>query len=173
MRSRVLDHLKLRDKQYGIRTVDEDDLKFELLCVSRRLCSNYYFDINTELTTEAERWVISNGECLIDRDFDRPFSWFSKRTMLTHYHLPHLSKNVVPLEVLAHDFKHEPGWLCSICLAIDVVDPTCIRTTCKHIFHVECLSNCKRVFLEQKENCTKTCLPCPLCRAPIYFIRDN
>jgi len=177
MRSQVLDLFKVRIKDYGPgRSIDEDDLKFKLREVSYRLTrftSDYFWDLDTELTTEADRWVINNGERVIAIDFERPFSWFSSRTMSTHYHLPHVPKypvNFVPLQVLACDFKHEPNWTCSICLEVDsiAVNSRCVRTACQHIFHMGCLDDCKRVFLQQKENYNKTCVPCPLCRAPIY-----
>lgn len=109
---------------------------------------------------------------LMDMDSYHPFSWFSTKTMSTHYRLPHLPKhlkNAIPLEVLAIDFKHDPGWDCSICLEVDsiAVNSRCVRTACKHIFHMACLDNCKRVYLQQKENHNKICVPCPLCRVPI------
>jgi hypothetical protein len=174
MKSRVIDLLKIRDNEYGLgRSVNEDDLHFVLRRVYYQLASTWFWDMEAELTAEAERWVISNGECLMDRDFERPFSWFSAKTMSTQYHLPHVHRHrnnidVVSLEVLAIDFKHEPEWTCSICLAVDAVDSRCVRTACKHIFHMGCLDDCKRVFLQQEENHNKICAPCPLCRAPIY-----
>jgi len=175
MRSRVLDLLKLRYKEYedGLgSSVNEDDLALEVRRVSTsQFTSNYFWDIDTDLTAEAKSWVINNGECVIESDFDRPFSWFSSRTMSTHYHLPHVPKhlkNVVALVVLALDFKHDPKWECSICLEVEAVNSRCVKTACKHIFHLGCLDNCKRVYLEQKENFNKMCVPCPLCRAPIY-----
>jgi hypothetical protein len=181
MRRHVIDLLKARDKEYeyGIgRCVNEDDLALEVLRVSMsQFTSDYFWDINAKLTDEAELYRRSNGECLIHRDFERPFSWFSKRTMSTHYRLPHIAthpKNVIPLEVLALDFKHDPKWECSICLEVDSVNYVnlitshCVRTACKHIFHMACLDDCKRIYLQQKENHNKTCVPCPLCRAPIY-----
>jgi len=177
MRRHVIDLLKVRDKEYeyGIgRYVNEDDLALEVLRVSMsEFTCNYFWDINVKLSIEAERYQQNNGESLIDRDFERPFSWFSKRTMSTHYRLPHVAThlmNVIPLEVLALDSK----WECSICLEVDSVNHVnlftshCVRTACKHIFHMACLDNCKRVYLEQKENHNKMCVPCPLCRAPIY-----
>jgi hypothetical protein len=181
MRSRVIGLLKLRYKEYenGLgSSVNEDDLALEVLRVSMsEFTSNYFWDINAKLSAEAERYQQNNGECLIDRDFERPFSWFSKRTMSTHYRLPHVAihpNNVILLEVLALDFKHDSNWECSICLEVDSVNHVnlftshCVRTACKHIFHMACLDNCKRVYLEQKENHNKICVPCPLCRAPIY-----
>jgi hypothetical protein len=175
MRSRVVDLLKIRDKEYGLeRCVNEDDFALELLrvCMSQ-FTSNYFW---SKLTAEADRYRRSNGESLIERDFEHPFSWFSKRTMSTHYHLPHISKylnnvNIVPLELLACEFNHDPNWDCSICLSVDSVNPVnsrCVRTACKHIFHMGCLDDCKRVYLQQESNHNKTCVPCPLCRAPIY-----
>jgi hypothetical protein len=154
------------------RPVNENDLYDELHDAYNDL--NYWdWDINTELTYEAINWVENHGECLIESDYDRPFSWFSAKTMSTQYHLPHVHRHrnnidIVSLEVLAHDFIHEPEWNCSICLAVDAVDSRCVRTACKHIFHMGCLDDCKRVFLQQEENHNKTCAPCPLCRAPIY-----
>jgi hypothetical protein len=178
MKHHVIDLLKVRDKEYeyGIgRSVNEDDLALEVLRVSMsQFTSNYFWDIDAKLTLEADHYRRSNGECLIHGDCDRPFSWFCKRTMSTQFHLPHLPKlpmNVIPLEVLARDFKHGQGWDCSICLEVDsieFVNSLCVRTACKHIFHMGCLDNCKRTYLQQKENHNKTCAPCPLCRAPIY-----
>lgn len=175
MKSRVVDLLKIRYKEYenGLgSSVNEDDLALEVLRVSMyQSTSNYFWDfwnINAKLTAEAERYRQSNGETLIERDCDRPFSWFSKRTMSTHYHLPHVPKylnDVIPLEVLTCDFKHDPNWECSICLSVDSVN--CVRTACKHIFHMGCLDDCKRIYLQQKANHHKTCVPCPLCRAPV------
>jgi hypothetical protein len=178
MRTHVIDLLKVRDKEYeyGIgRFVNKDDLALEVLRVSMsQFTSNYFWDINAKLTAEAERYRQSNGECLIDRDFEKTFSWFCKRTMSTQFHLPHLAKlpkNVIPLQVLACDFKHGQGWECSICLEVDsieFVNSLCVRTACKHIFHMGCLDNCKRIYLQQEENHNKMYVPCPLCRAPIY-----
>lgn len=169
MRRHVIDLLKIRYKEYenGLgSSVNEDDLALEVFRVSMsQFTSNYFW---AELTAEAERYRQSNGETLIERDCDRPFSWFSKRTMSTHYHLPHVSKhpkNVIPLEVLECDFKHDPNWECSICLSVDSVN--CVRTACKHIFHMGCLDDCKRIYLQQESNHHKTCVPCPLCRAPV------
>jgi hypothetical protein len=152
--------------------VNEDDLCYELEQAFSRLTSSDYWDMNADLTAEANSWVTNHGECLIESDFDRPFSWFSGRTMSTQYHLPHMSRrnnniDVVSWEVLASDFKHETGWSCSICLDTNSENPVCVKTACGHIYHNGCLTNCKRVFLEQKENCDKTCVPCPLCRAPV------
>jgi hypothetical protein len=136
--------------------------------------SNYFWDINVKLSIEAERYQQNNGESLIQGDCDRPFSWFCKRTMSTQFHLPHLTKlpkNVIPLEVLPSNFKYGQGWDCSICLEVDsieFVNSLCVRTACKHIFHMGCLDNCKRIYLQRKENHNKTCAPCPLCRASIY-----
>jgi len=167
MRRRVIDLLKIRDNEYGLeRCVNEDDLALELLrvCMSQ-FTTNYFW---AELTAEADRYQKNNGESLIERDCDRDFSWFSKRTMSTHYHLPHVPKhlkNVIPLEVLASDFKYDLGWDCSICLSADSVN--CVRTACKHIFHMGCLDECKRVYLQQESNHHKICVPCPLCRAPV------
>jgi hypothetical protein len=178
MRRHVIDLLKVRDKEYeyGIgRSVNEDDLALEVLRVSMsQFTSNYFWDINVKLSIEAERYQQNNGESLIQGDCDRPFSWFCKRTMSTQFHLPHLAKlpkNVIPLEVLPSNFKYGQGWDCSICLEVDsieFVNSLCVRTACKHIFHMGCLDNCKRIYLQQKENHNKTCAPCPLCRAPIY-----
>jgi hypothetical protein len=184
MKSRVVDLLKIRYKEYenGLgSSVNEDDLALEVLRVSMSQSTSNYFwdfwDMDTKLTLEADRYRRSNGECIIHRDYERPFSWFSKRTMSTHYRLPHVAthlKNVIPLEVLALDFKHDPKWECSICVEVVSVNHVnlftshCVRTACKHIFHMACLDNCKRVYLEQKANYNKMCVPCPLCRAPIY-----
>jgi len=153
--SRELRHqtIKLLQEQDNMCPISDNDLYYELINAYND--SNYWdWDIDTELTNEAINWVANHGECLIESDYDRPFSWFSAKTM--------------SLEVLAIDFKHEPEWTCSICLAVDAVDSRCVRTACKHIFHMGCLDDCKRVFLQQEENHNKICAPCPLCRAPIY-----
>ena len=172
--SRELRHqtIKLLQEQDNMCPISDNDLYYELINAYND--SNYWdLDIDTELTYEAINWVANHGECLIESDYDRPFSWFSAKTMSTQYHLPHVHRHrnnidVVSLEVLAIDFKHEPEWTCSICLAVDAVDSRCVRTACKHIFHMGCLDDCNRVFLQQEENHNKTCAPCPLCRAPIY-----
>jgi hypothetical protein len=169
IRHQTIKLLKENDIDYD-RPVNENDLYDELINAYN---DSNYWDIDTELTCEAINWVANHGECLIESDYDRPFSWFSAKTMSTQYHLPHVHRHrnnidIVSLEVLAHDFKHEPEWTCSICLAVDAVDSRCVRTACKHIFHMGCLDDCKRVFLQQEENHNKICAPCPLCRAPIY-----
>jgi len=153
-------------------TVNIDDLCYELEHAFHRLTSSDFWDMDTDLTAEAKSWVTNHGECLIESDFDRPFSWFSSRTMSTHYHLPHVcmsNNNIefVSLEVLAIDYKHEESWTCSICLDTNLENPVCVKTACGHIYHNKCLTNCKRAFLECKENCDKTCVPCPLCRASV------
>jgi len=151
--------------------VNIDDLCYELEHAFSRLTSSEFWDMDTDLTLEAKNWVTNHGECLIESDFDRPFSWFSSRTMSTQYQLPHMSKctnniDVVSLKVLAIDIKHESGWACSICLENNSENPVCVKTECGHIYHHGCLADCKRTFLKQKENCSKTSVPCPLCRAP-------
>jgi hypothetical protein len=163
---------RLEEQNMDDFPVNIDDLCYELEQAFSRLTSSDFWDMNTDLTAEAKSWVTNHGECLIESDFDRPFSWFSSRTMSTHYHLPHvrMSNNnidVVLLNVLAIDIKHEQGWVCSICLDDNSVNPVCVKTACGHIFHNGCLTNCKRAFLERKENYGKTCVPCPLCRAPV------
>lgn len=145
----------------------------ELQDAFHRLTSSDFWDIDTELTNEANNWVTNHGEHLIDSDFDRPFSWFSGRTMSTHYHLPHVSKNaenvhIIALELLPYDFRHEQGWECSICLSVDAEVATCVRTLCQHVFHESCMLNYKHVYLEQLANYKKTCVPCPLCRCNFH-----
>jgi len=152
--------------------VNENDLCYELEQAFSRLTSSEFWDMDSDLTAEAKNWVTNHEECLIESDFDRPFSWFSSRTMSTQYQLPHMSKcnnniDVVLLKVLAIDIKHESGWACSICLENNSENPVCVKTECGHIYHHKCLADCKRVFLKQKENSCKTCVPCPLCRAPV------
>jgi len=173
MRNRVLDLLVKQDMP--VCQVNVFHLYDEVQRVSRQLTSKYLWDMDAELTAEADRYRRSNGECLMLMDIDsyHPFSWFSTKTMSTHYHLPHVPKhlkNAIPLEVLAIDFKHDPNWECPICLEVDsiAVNSRCVRTECKHIFHMGCLDDIKRAFLQQKENYNKTCVPCPLCRALIH-----
>jgi hypothetical protein len=163
---------RLEEQNMDDFPVNIDDLCYELEHAFSRLTSSDSWDMDADLTAEANSWVTNHGECLIESDFDRPFSWFSSRTMSTHYHLPQvrMSNNnidVVLLKVLAIDIKHESGWACSICLENNSKNPVCVKTECGHIYHHRCLANCKRVFLKQKENSCKTCVPCPLCRAPV------
>ena len=170
MRRQTIERLEQQDMPSF--PVNEDDLCYELEHAFSRLTSSDFWDMDSDLTAEAKSWVTNHGECLIESDFDRPFSWFSSRTMSTQYQLPHMSKrtnniDVVSLGLLASDIKHEEGWICSICLDIDAIDPVCVKTECGHIYHHICLTNCKRAFLEQKENRDKSCVPCPLCRAPV------
>jgi hypothetical protein len=169
MRRQTIERLEQQDMPSF--PVNEDDLCYELEDAFSRLTSSEFWDMDTDLTAEAKSWVTNHGECLIESDFDRPFSWFSSRTMTTQYNLPHMSKrtnniDVVLLKVLAIDIKHEEGWICSICLGTNSENPVCVKTECGHIYHHKCLADCKRVFLERKENRDKSCVPCPLCRAP-------
>ena len=170
MRRQTIERLEQQDMPSF--PVNEDDLIYELEDAFSRLTSSEFWDMDTDLTAEAKSWVTNHGECLIESDFDRPFSWFSSRTMSTRYHLPHVrmsnnNMDFMSLKVLAIDYKHELGWTCSICLDNNLENPVCVKTACGHIYHNDCLTNCKRVFLERKENCVKTCVPCPLCRAPV------
>jgi hypothetical protein len=169
MRRQTIERLEQQDMPSF--PVNIDDLCYELEHVFSRLTSLEFWDMDADLTSEAKSWVTNHDECLIESDFDRPFSWFSSRTMSTHYHLPHvrMSNNNIEfasLEVLAIDYKHE-GWTCSICLDTNLENPVCVKTACGHIYHNDCLTNCKRAFLERKENCYATCVPCPMCRAPV------
>jgi hypothetical protein len=170
MRRQTIERLEQQDMPSF--PVNEDDLIYELEDAFSRLTSSDFWDMDSDLTAEAKSWVTNHGECLIESDFDRPFSWFSSRTMSTHYNLPHvrMSNNnidVVLLKVLAIDIKHESDWACSICLENNSENPVCVKTECGHIYHHRCLADCKRVFLKRKENSCKTCVPCPLCRAPV------
>jgi hypothetical protein len=170
MRRQTIERLEQQDMPSF--PVNEDDLCYELEQAFTRLTSSDSWDMDADLTSEAKNWVANHGECLIESDFDRPFSWFSSRTLSTHYHMPHMSKRTnnidfVSLEVLAFDFKLESGWACSICLNSNSENPVCVKTECGHIYHHRCLADCKRVFLEQKENYGKAYVPCPLCRAPV------
>lgn len=170
MRRQTIERLEQQDMPSF--PVNEDDLCYELEQAFTRLTSSDSWDMDADLTYEAKNWVANHGECLIESDFDRPFSWFSSRTMSTQYQLPHMSKrtnniDVVLLKVLPIDIKHESGWACSICFENNSENPVCVKTECGHIYHHKCLADCKRVFLELKENSCKTCVPCPLCRAPV------
>jgi hypothetical protein len=121
------------------------------------------------LTNMAILWAQHYGDHVLQCDYDHNFSWFcneTRTTQCTLLHVPMYIKNV-DVELLPDDFQHKTGWDCSICLEDDVDVPSCVKTTCAHIFHRSCLDKCKRVYFEQEENYHKTCIPCPLCRADV------
>lgn len=172
IRKRVTERLEICNSRPRYKqSLDEGDLNYYVEEVSYELSrydAGYFYDLYLLLTKEAESWVINNEECvIIESDFERPFLWFSKLTMSTQYDLPRDPKHLMYTDVdpLENDFKHEPEWVCSICLESNSVNSVCVTTACKHIYHNGCLDNCKRAYLEREENRKKTCFPCPLCRA--------
>jgi hypothetical protein len=171
IRQRVFENLEMSRRM----ALDEDDLNYYVREACYRL-SRYdgrpilFYDLYYVLKMEAESWVINNKEwVIIESDFERPFSWFSKLTMSTQYDLPRNPKHLMTIDddPLENDFKHELEWSCSICLDVNSVNPIRVTTACNHVFHNGCLDDYKRVYLQQDANRKKICVPCPLCRAPI------
>ena len=116
------------------------------------------------------------GDRILDCDYDQKFSWFSNETKTRHSHLPHVPKSAKPLDVVAlkllpDDFKHKTDWTCPICLNVDAVDSSCVRTACMHVFHKSCFESWNSKFLEQEDNIIdyKICSPCPNCRANVHY----
>jgi len=176
IRRRVIENLQFDGKRlYVSRALNENDLNYYVREACYKL-SQYdgrpilFYDLYVVLKIEAESWVINNKECIIiESDFERPFSWFSKLTMSTQYDLPRDPKHLMTVDddPLENDFKHELDWFCSICLDVNSVNPVRVTTACNHVFHNGCLDDYKRVYLQQDANRKKICVPCPLCRAPI------
>jgi hypothetical protein len=171
IKRRVIENLEMSRRM----ALDEDDLNYYVREACYKLSqydgrSILFYDLYVVLKIEAERWVINNKECvIIESDFERPFSWFSKLTMSTQYDLPRDPKHLMTIDddPLENDFKHELEWSCSICLDVNSVNPVRVTTACNHVFHNGCLDDYKRVYLQQDANRKKICVPCPLCRAPI------
>ena len=116
------------------------------------------------------------GDRILGYDYEQKFSWFSNETKTRHYHLPHVPKSAKPLDVVAlkllpDDFKHETDWTCPICLNVDAVDSSCVRTACMHVFHKSCFESWNSKFLEQEDNIIdyKICCSCPVCRANVHY----
>ena len=171
----VFDELVKELRDAVDQMVDENDLRWVVNRVSSYLSSGYWQTMDTELLAEAKHWVSVHGEHVTAGDGGH-FQWYDSIKEVVCYHLPHIPEPEEPieeqvammsLETLPSNFKHEADWICSICLDVDALVPTCVRTACKHIFHKSCLEDCKRVFLEQEENEDKTCCLCPMCRAVI------
>ena len=154
--------------------VDENDLRWVVNRVSSSLSSGHWQTMDTELLAEAKHWVSVHEEHVTAGDSGH-FQWYDSIKEVVCYHLPHIPEPeehneeevVMSLETLPCDFQHEADWTCPICFELDALVPTCVRTACQHIFHKSCFEECKRVFLEQEENCDKVCCPCPMCRAVI------
>ena len=170
----VFDELVKEVRYSGVQMVDENDLRWVVNRVSSYLSSGYWQTMDTELLAEAKHWVSVHGEHVTVGDGGH-FQWYDNINEVVCYHLPHIPEPVeqneervmMSLEILPSDFQHEADWTCAICLEQDASVPTCVRTECKHIFHKSCLEDCKRVFLEQEENCGKACFLCPMCRGNI------
>ena len=179
---RVFHQLMKEVRDGGGQMVDEDDLRWVVNRVSSDLSSSawpthrgYWQTMDTELLAEAKHWVSVHGEHVTAGDGGH-FQWYDSIKEVVCYHLPHIPEPEEHIEeqvvmrsliTLPCDFQHEADWICPICLELDASVPTCVRTECKHIFHMSCFENCKRAFLEQEENCDKVCCPCPMCRAVI------
>ena len=154
--------------------VDENDLRWVVNRVSSYLSSGYWQTMDTELLAEARHWVSVHGEHVTAGDGGH-FQWYDSIKEVVCYHLLHIpepeehneERVVMSLETLPCDFQHEADWTCPICLEVDALVPTCVRTDCMHIFHKSCLDNYNNVFLAQEENYGKTCCSCPMCRAVI------
>ena len=155
--------------------VDENDLRWVVNRVSSYLSSGYWQTMDTELLAEAKHWVSVHGEHVTVGDGGH-FQWYDNINEVVCYHLPHIPEPVeqneervmMSLEILPSDFQHEADWTCAICLEVDALVPTCVRTECAHIYHKLCLEDYyNRVFLAQEENCGKACFSCPMCRGNI------
>ena len=155
--------------------VDENDLRWVVNRVSHYLSSGYWQTMDTELLAEAKHWVSVHGEHVTAGDGGH-FQWYDSIKEVVCYHLPHIpepaehnEEQVVmrSLETLPCDFQHEADWTCPICLEVDALVPTCVRTECAHVFHKSCFDEYNHVFLAQEENKDKTCCSCPMCRAAI------
>jgi len=150
-------------------TLNEDDLFDALQSVSDQF-SCWAWEKEPILTNNAISWAQQYGDRILECDYDHNFSWFSNETKTRHYHLPHVPKSAKPLDVVAlkllpDDFKHDTDWICPICLDVDAVDTSCVRTACMHVFHKSCFESWNSKFLEQEDNSDKIYCPCPLCRA--------
>lgn len=171
----VFDELVKELRDAVDQMVDENDLRWVVNRVSSYLSSGYWQTMDTELLAEAKHWVSVHGE-QVTVDDGGHFQWYDSIKEVVCYHLLHIPEPEEPiekqvamrsLEILPCDFQHEADWTCSICLEVDALVPTCVRTECEHIYHQLCLEECNRVFLAQEENYGKTCCSCPMCRAII------
>ena len=171
---RVFYQLVKKVRDGGGQMVDDEDLHYVVNRVSRDMACGRWLTMEADLVDEAKHWVSVHGEHVTAGDGGH-FQWYDSINEVVCYHLPHIpeldeqneKRVMMSLETLPSNFQHEADWTCSICLEVDALVPTCVRTECKHIFHKSCLEDCKRVFLEQDENCNKVCCPCPMCRANI------
>ena len=171
----VFDELVKELRDAVDQMVDENDLRWVVNRVSSYLSSGYWQTMDTELLAEARHWVSVHGEHVTAGDGGH-FQWYDSIKEVVCYHLlhipepaEHIEEQVAmrSLETLPCDFQHEADWICSICLEVDALVPSCVRTACQHIFHKSCLQDYNSVFLNREENENKTCCLCPLCRAPI------
>ena len=171
----VFDELVKELRDAVDQMVDENDLRWVVNRVSSYLSSGYWQTMDTELLAEAKHWVSVHGEHVTVGDGGH-FQWYDNINEVGCYHLPHIPEPVeqneervmMSLEILPSDFQHEADWTCAICLEVDALVPTCVRTECAHIYHKLCLEDYyNRVFLAQEENCNKVCCACPMCRAAI------
>ena len=170
LRDRVFNRLVKEVRDNDDQMVDYEDLCDWVKRVSDTLalgCSRYWQTMETDLLAEATHWVSVHGEHVTAGDGGH-FRWY--------YSIKQDRWRAEPIEeeiamrsliTLPSDFKHEADWTCPICLELDALVPTCVRTACKHIFHKSCLENYNSVFLAQEENCGKTCCSCPMCRSVI------
>jgi hypothetical protein len=171
----VFDELVKELRDAVDQMVDENDLRWVVNRVSSYLSSGYWQTMDIELLAEAKHWVSVHGEHVTAGDGGH-FQWYDSIKEVVCYHLLHIPEPEEPieeqvamrsLERLPCDFQHEADWTCAICMEVDALVPTCVRTACMHIFHKSCLEDYNSVFLTQEENCNKTCCLCPMCRAVI------
>ena len=138
----VFDELVKELRDAVDQMVDENDLRWVVNSVSSYLSSGYWQTMDIELLAEAKHWVSVHGEHVTAGDGGH-FQWYDSIKEEVCYHLPHIPEPVkhneeqvvMSLEILPSNFQHEADWTCSICLEVDALVPTCIRTACAHVFH--------------------------------------
>jgi len=165
----------LKELKLGYMALDEDDMSLALDRAASLLCfDGLTATMQAELLAEANRMIAKDGDCVLISDM-KSFSWENTETGTQCNHLPHVPMrlehiddvDIKSVEILPDNFTHEIDWACSICTEVDADMPTCVRTTCKHVFHKGCLETYKHTYFEQEENYDKTYYPCPNCRGDV------
>jgi E3 ubiquitin-protein ligase MYCBP2 len=64
--------------------------------------------------------------------------------------------------------KCDNDWECSLCLNKDADIPTCVKTSCGHVFHQTCMKKLKDSQPQPNDN-LGVVVPCPLCRKNLYI----